>query len=182
MSGAAHKEMPAVAGVADRGRGRRGGRASAGGTAADTKGSPPLAEIFIARAEAAIADERARQRRRFDAAHDDRLRDRQLFRAANCYFEHGIMGLGDSRPKDWPFRPAEWRPGTAERDLIRAGALFQAEVERIERDLAPRNCNPAGAARNMLGRATHMLAMLYRDRTERVDQSGTLIEAEGETA
>jgi len=36
----------------------------------------------------------------------------------------------------WPWSPMWWRPTTQRRDLVKAGALIMAEIERIDRAAA----------------------------------------------
>lgn len=75
--------------------------------------------------------------------HDDEYTDGQLAIAASCY---ALMGareqcLSDGEyqqsqktlPYLWPWDPAWWKPKGARSDLVRAGALIQAEIERIDR-------------------------------------------------
>ncbi|ENJ5109453.1 ead/Ea22-like family protein [Salmonella enterica] len=75
--------------------------------------------------------------------HDDEYTDGQLAIAASCY---ALMGareqcLSDGEyqqsqktlPYLWPWDPAWWKPKGARPDLVRAGALIQAEIERIDR-------------------------------------------------
>ena len=80
-----------------------------------------------------IADERQRQ---IDAegwtpAHDDEHAQGELSDAAACY------ALGKRLPV-WPWSTDWWKPGEAEiggrvRDLVNAGALIAAEIDRINR-------------------------------------------------
>lgn len=87
-----------------------------------------------------IAAERARQvsKEGWTAEYDDATHRRwQLTRAAICYlreakgskFHHGA-------PTDWPWSDEWWKPRERMDDLVRAGALIAAEIDRLER-LAP---------------------------------------------
>ncbi|HHG4467014.1 TPA: hypothetical protein ACPWFP_004665 [Pseudomonas aeruginosa] len=70
--------------------------------------------------------------------HDDAHSHGQMARAAACY-----ALAGSSAPNDgtaallvslaWPWDEQWWKPSTARRDLIKAGALILAEIERIDR-------------------------------------------------
>ncbi|WP_228292009.1 hypothetical protein [Pseudomonas aeruginosa] len=73
--------------------------------------------------------------------HDDEHSHGQMARAAACY-----ALAGSSAPNDgtaallvslaWPWDQQWWKPSTARRDLIKAGALILAEIERIDRAAA----------------------------------------------
>ncbi|UWU64136.1 hypothetical protein [Pseudomonas aeruginosa] len=70
--------------------------------------------------------------------HDDEHDNGEMARAAACY-----ALAGSSAPNDgtaallvslaWPWDEQWWKPSTARRDLIKAGALILAEIERIDR-------------------------------------------------
>jgi hypothetical protein len=125
------------------------------------------ANQFIEQSEAAIDTERKRQiqEKRWTFEHDDLHTDRSLSLAAKCYeqnarlmatYEPGIV------PQHWPWHRDEWNPKTAERDLIRAGALYQAEIERLIRAKieVPRELE------HWRSQASMALALIYRDRAE----------------
>ncbi|KAG0933899.1 hypothetical protein G6F31_016213 [Rhizopus arrhizus] len=65
--------------------------------------------------------------------HDDSYTDEQLARAAVCY----ALPQGDYEipepPEFWPWDPAWWKPGHRRRELVKAGALILAEIERLDR-------------------------------------------------
>ena len=75
-------------------------------------------------------------------AHDDGHDDRSLALAAMSYtlqaarakrdYENGGY-LETSPPSTWPWDRAWWKPKNPRRDLVRAGALILAEIERIDR-------------------------------------------------
>ncbi|AEX55804.1 hypothetical protein phi297_0002 [Pseudomonas phage phi297] len=88
-------------------------------------------------------DVQAERRRQITAEgwtpeHDDEHSHGQIARAAACY-----ALAGSSAPNDgtaallvslaWPWDQQWWKPSTARRDLIKAGALILAEIERIDR-------------------------------------------------
>ncbi len=70
--------------------------------------------------------------------HDDEHDNGEMARTAACY-----ALAGSSAPNDgtaallvslaWPWDEQWWKPSTARRDLIKAGALILAEIERIDR-------------------------------------------------
>lgn len=78
-----------------------------------------------------VIDEIAAERRRqieaegWSPEHDDTHDDGELALAAQCYF--------DGDPTDWPWDRQWWKPRDRRRDLIRAAALVQADMERILR-------------------------------------------------
>lgn len=81
----------------------------------------------------------------WDPSHDDSHDDGSLARAAGCYaladlpvdiakeaFPYRFPG----QPKAWPWHADWWKPKTPRENLIRAGALIIAEIERIDRQTA----------------------------------------------
>ena len=42
-------------------------------------------------------------------------------------------------PRWWPFHGSYWKPRDSRRDLVRAGALIVAEIERLDRAADPRS-------------------------------------------
>lgn len=87
-----------------------------------------------------IADERIRQMavEGWTAAHDDTHQCDEMAWAAVCYaYPEGYKDLDyDCIPNDWPWRddPTSWKPGpTRIRDLVKAGALIAAEIDRLQR-------------------------------------------------
>ncbi|MCY1221468.1 hypothetical protein D9M72_335260 [compost metagenome] len=65
--------------------------------------------------------------------HDDKNTAEQLALAAVCY----ALPQGDytipEPPEFWPWEVAWWKPGDRRRELIKAGALILAEIERLDR-------------------------------------------------
>jgi hypothetical protein len=93
-----------------------------------------------------ITAERLRQQtdENFDAAHDDKEHwDGALARAAESYRVIGMGSLGAVTrnadqsgamiPSEWPWEEIWWKPKTRLSNLVRAGALFQAEIDRLTR-------------------------------------------------
>ena len=97
----------------------------------------------------AIAYERTRQviQEGYDLDGDDRYVRNQLVDAAICYAtkpeyrnNHLIdVGLDRQRlkrvPVRWPWPPEAWNPSPADRrrELVKAGALIAAEIDRLDR-------------------------------------------------
>lgn len=90
-----------------------------------------------------IALERQRQinAEKFDISHDDQHDMGELANAAACYAmtpaRRGWVVNGYTMEslleRMWPWSREWWRPKNRRRDLIRAGALIVAEIERLDR-------------------------------------------------
>lgn len=68
--------------------------------------------------------------------HDDEHDDGEMARAAAIYYLNakGECTVGaDGIPLGWPWDAQWWKPKDPLRDLVRAGALFTAEKERLFR-------------------------------------------------
>ena len=78
---------------------------------------------------ALIAAERQRQidKERWTPDHDDRHNQGQLAAAAACY------ALPDIASDWWPWAGDEYKPKDQLQDLVRAGALIAAEIDRVRR-------------------------------------------------
>lgn len=76
-----------------------------------------------------ISQERARQKsvEGWSEFHDDRHKGQELTMAAACYTLPGIA------KSTWPWDFRWWKPTTHRRNLIKAGALIVAEIERLDR-------------------------------------------------
>jgi hypothetical protein len=93
-----------------------------------------------------ILDERGRQRdiEKFTHEHDDQWKGGELVNAAMSYlsatkadreaFANGYLGYSRSR-EYWPWDMAWWKPRDRISNLVRAGALIAAEIDRLQ-DLA----------------------------------------------
>lgn len=79
--------------------------------------------------------------------HDDKHDNNELAFAASCYAFHSAAASWDFEddgtpydihpaPKNWPWSPEWWKPKNPRRDLVKAGALILAEIERIDRAAA----------------------------------------------
>lgn len=67
--------------------------------------------------------------------HDDQYSKSQLLWASSCYVLNAIHPF-NRIPFDWPWAPEWWKPTNPRRDLVKAGALILAEIERIDRQEA----------------------------------------------
>nr|WP_174825155.1 hypothetical protein [Ruegeria arenilitoris] len=89
---------------------------------------------------AAIAAERRRQvtEEGFGASHDDDYTGGELAAAAACYAAHRsdilpeFNAIGFVRYA-WPWDQSWWKPQNPRSDLVRAGALIAAEIDRLDR-------------------------------------------------
>jgi len=80
-----------------------------------------------------IRRERDRQIDNYGVEHDDEHVSEELARAAAClstpvlYRQYAVM------VSMWPWRPHEFQSGDRVEDLVRAGALIAAEIDRLIR-------------------------------------------------
>ena len=76
-----------------------------------------------------IAAERLRQveAEGWTPAHDDDHNNGELADAAACY------ARGKQMSAVWPWDDGWWKPADQRRNLVKAGALIVAEIERIDR-------------------------------------------------
>jgi hypothetical protein len=85
----------------------------------------------------ALVTERARQinREGWTPEHDDQHADGALALAAACYAASGAGRKIEQSPwwDVWPWDLSDYKPGDPRRDLVRAGALIVAEIERLDR-------------------------------------------------
>ncbi|MFP2377802.1 hypothetical protein ACLEUY_16890 [Enterobacter ludwigii] len=81
-----------------------------------------------------VISERQRQRsvEGWTSEHDDAYQNSELADAAACYAIHA-HNQGFSTPAHWPWAPEWWKQSGARRDLVKAGALILAEIERVDR-------------------------------------------------
>ena len=68
----------------------------------------------------------------FDAEHDDIHDGRQIAEAAAAYVL-AYAGHASWAVDVWPWDAAWWKPGDHRRNLVKAGALILAEIERLDR-------------------------------------------------
>lgn len=113
------------------------------------KAQQRIAEPESRTVTAAAADVLAERQRQVTAEgwsfkHDDQYKNTELAFAASCYAFHAAAASWDLEddgipydshpvPKQWPWDPSWWKPTDARRDLVKAGALILAEIERIDR-------------------------------------------------
>lgn len=102
----------------------------------------PLAAEAASPAAGAIADiasERQRQMSHegWTTEHDDQHDCGELALAAAAYAHWAGKGnearSESPRPAFWPWSMLWWKPTTLRRDLVKAGALIVAEIERLDR-------------------------------------------------
>ena len=94
----------------------------------------------IAWASDALRDVAAERRRQIEAEgwtpeKDDAYRHGDMSTAAACY---AMMGrshypVPGNPPPQWPWGDSWWKPTTYRRNLVKAGALILAEIERLDR-------------------------------------------------
>ena len=99
-----------------------------------------IAELEARTFNPAILDviaERQRQKavEGWTSEHDDKYGKSQLLWASSCYVLNTIQPF-NRIPMDWPWAPEWWKPTGPRRDLVKAGALILAEIERIDRQEA----------------------------------------------
>jgi hypothetical protein len=88
-----------------------------------------------------IADERKRQIEveGWTPEHDDAYSGGEMALAAACYATAPSMlriereWVPPDTPKNWPWHFSWWKPGLLRRNLVKAGALIVAEIERLDR-------------------------------------------------
>ncbi|MHB9833872.1 hypothetical protein Q8F57_003435 [Paraburkholderia terrae] len=64
--------------------------------------------------------------------HDDLHTSGELAEAAAAYASEAARSWG-GLPGGWPWAAKWWKPGTPRRNLVKAGALILAEIERLDR-------------------------------------------------
>ena len=86
----------------------------------------------------AVLDVAAERRRQIEAEgwtpeHDDEHSVGELAKAAACY---ALVSAGfnpDATINVWPWHRLWWKPSDKRRNLVKAGALILAEIERLDR-------------------------------------------------
>jgi hypothetical protein len=87
-----------------------------------------------------VAAERQRQieREGWTPEHDDQHNGGELSEAAICYLQgNERWGYGNPHQR-WPWERAYWKPKDRRSNLVRAGALILAEIERFDRSALAR--------------------------------------------
>lgn len=88
-----------------------------------------------------IAAERERQKtvEGWRDAHDADYKNEELLKAAMCYLSPVNERDADRHPSDWPWHKSWWKPTPNDRvrELVKAGALIAAEIDRLQRITYP---------------------------------------------
>ncbi|HGL7001133.1 TPA: ead/Ea22-like family protein [Klebsiella pneumoniae] len=98
-----------------------------------------IAELESRTVTAAAADVLAERQRQVTAegwtpAHDDEYEHGELADAAGCYaLSSELFDCAGEPPRPWPWPDEWWKPTNRRRDLVKAGALILAEIERLDR-------------------------------------------------
>lgn len=116
---------------------------------------------LIATTTSAFQDILAERRRQIKAEgwtpeHDDKHGDGELADAAACYaigrlpVRYQVVdgrARGDEWGREWrdawPWDRSHWKPSNRRRNLVKAGALIVAEIERIDRKALSGGSDPA---------------------------------------
>ncbi|WP_232348199.1 hypothetical protein [Burkholderia pseudomallei] len=101
--------------------------------------APASAPVGLTNAARDVLIERRRQvdQEGWTPAHDDQYRDHELSCAAGCYAMHTLAYPAGDPPPAWPWAADWWKPTTPRRNLVKAGALIQAAIERLDRTGVP---------------------------------------------
>ncbi len=110
------------------------------GDASAPQADPVRDAVAMPRAWLDVMGERSRQLavEGWTEDHDDKHDDGQLAWAAVAYAAHASSRLNDYlyqriQPQSWPWEGRWWKPTNQRHDLVKAGALIIAEIERLDR-------------------------------------------------
>ncbi|MGY0723549.1 ead/Ea22-like family protein [Klebsiella pneumoniae] len=98
-----------------------------------------IAELESRAVTAAAADVLAERKRQVTAegwtpGHDNEYEHGELADAAGCYaLSSELFDCAGEPPRPWPWPDEWWKPTNRRRDLVKAGALILAEIERLDR-------------------------------------------------
>lgn len=95
-----------------------------------------LAGRNMTHGEVSVLMERARQvtNEGHTAEKDDSYTGSELVKAAGCYLIYSDAYPNKGQPPElWPWAKAAWKPTNYRHDLVRAGALILAELDRLDR-------------------------------------------------
>ncbi|MEQ0366915.1 ead/Ea22-like family protein [Klebsiella sp. JB_Kp042] len=98
-----------------------------------------IAELESRAVTAAAADVLAERKRQVTAegwtpGHDDEYEHGELADAAGCYaLSSELFDCAGEPPRPWLWPDEWWKPTNRRRDLVKAGALILAEIERLDR-------------------------------------------------
>lgn len=71
------------------------------------------------------------------AEHDNQHVNGEMAAAAAGYAMNSVLAdmpeFAEQVPEHWPWDESWWKPTTTRRDLVKAGALIIAEIERLDR-------------------------------------------------
>ncbi|MHA9129190.1 ead/Ea22-like family protein [Klebsiella pneumoniae] len=105
----------------------------------NTAAEKRIAELEFRTVTAAAADVLAERKRQVSAegwtpGHDDEYEHGELADAAGCYaLSSELFDCAGEPPRPWPWPDEWWKPTNRRRDLVKAGALILAEIERLDR-------------------------------------------------
>lgn len=98
--------------------------------------SSPFSDVYRERMRQITIEE-------FSREDDDGYTKGELATAASCYASVAGLAIQKGWPQtervstsDWPFKRHWWKPTDPRRDLVKAGALIAAEIERLDRAAA----------------------------------------------
>lgn len=99
---------------------------------------PASAPVELTDAARDVLAERRRQveQEGWTPEHDDEHGDHAMSCAAGCYAMYTLAYPAGDPPPAWPWAADWWKPTTHRRNLIKAGALILAEIERLDRVVA----------------------------------------------
>lgn len=104
---------------------------------ASQPGQPePSAEVTDAARDVLCERRRQVEQEGWTPEHDEKHRDHELSCAAGCYAMHTLAYPAGDPPPAWPWGADWWKPTTHRRNLVKAGALILAEIEKIDRAAA----------------------------------------------
>jgi hypothetical protein len=105
---------------------------------------PAPHDFYTAKALGDVHAERSRQvtEEGWTSDHDDRHTKGEMAKAAACYASFAAL-TDRTRAEElyapgsvftaWPWQSHWWKPSDRRRDLVKAGALILAEIERLDR-------------------------------------------------
>ncbi|EPB7497032.1 hypothetical protein [Klebsiella aerogenes] len=103
------------------------------------KAQQRIVELESRTVTAAAADVLAERKRQvttegWTPGHDDEYEHGELADAAGCYaLSSELFDCAGEPPRPWPWPDEWWKPTNRRRDLVKAGALILAEIERLDR-------------------------------------------------
>ncbi len=109
--------------------------------------SPPRAGMTEAAISVLAERQRQIEKEGWTPAHDDEFKSAPLAVAAACYALDAACHsdvhvswkarFNEAARSLWPFDSEWWKPKSQRENLVRAGALILAEIERLDRAAAP---------------------------------------------